>query len=94
MKHYKYTKVWKVCQVLAIWAGMEEMLYYTSMCPICNKPLIPIVYGFISKKYLDAHEQGLIFLVTPTYHRKSDPLSYCPVCHESYDEDVPLPPLF
>jgi len=64
------------------------------MCPICNNHLIPIVYGFVGEKYLDAHEKGLIFLVNRTYHQKSDPLSYCPECHESYDEDIALPPLF
>lgn len=33
------------------------------MCPICNTHLIPIVYGFVGEKYLDAHRKGLIFLV-------------------------------
>jgi hypothetical protein len=31
------------------------------------------------------HKQGLIFLVSKTYHTKSDPTSYCKKCEESFN---------
>ena len=55
------------------------------MCPICNNKLIPILYGYVDKKYLDMHEAGLILLMPNLYHKKTDPKSYCKVCHESFD---------
>ncbi len=57
----------------------------TCMCPKCNTTLIPILYGYSSKKYLDMHKEGLIFLVSKTYHTKSDPVSYCSQCQESFN---------
>jgi hypothetical protein len=63
------------------------------MCPICNNHLIPVVYGFVGEKYLDAHRKGLIFLVEKTFHTKQSPMSYCPICEECFDMDVPVPPL-
>ena len=55
------------------------------MCPNCNTPLIPILYGYSNKKYLDMHKEGLIFLVSNTYHTKNSPISYCKKCNESFD---------
>jgi len=55
------------------------------MCPNCNTPLIPILYGYSSKKYLDMHKEGLIFLISTTYHTKNSPASYCKKCNESFN---------
>ena len=55
------------------------------MCPHCNTPLIPILYGYASPKYVDMHKEGLIFLVSTTYHTKHDPTSYCKKCEETFD---------
>jgi hypothetical protein len=55
------------------------------MCPNCNTPLIPILYGYSSKKYLDMHKEGLIFLISTTYHTKNSPTSYCKKCNESFN---------
>ena len=55
------------------------------MCPICKGKLIPILYGYVDKKYLDMHEAGLILLMPNLYHKKTDPKSYCKVCDESFD---------
>jgi len=55
------------------------------MCPNCNITLIPILYGYSNKKYLDMHKEGLIFLVSTTYHTKNSPTSYCKKCNESFD---------
>jgi hypothetical protein len=55
------------------------------MCPHCNTSLIPILYGYANPKYVDMHKQGLIFLVSKTYHTKSGPTSYCKKCGESFD---------
>ena len=54
------------------------------MCPNCNNPLIPILYGYSGKKYLDMHKQGLIFLVSTTFHTKNDPASHCKECEKSF----------
>ena len=53
------------------------------MCPHCNSSLIPILYGYANPKYVDMHKQGLVFLVSTTYHTKSDPNWYCKVCDEA-----------
>ena len=37
------------------------------------------------KKYLDMYREGLIFLVSTTYHTKHSPISYCKKCNESFD---------
>jgi hypothetical protein len=58
------------------------------MCPNCNNPLIPILYGYADKKYLDMHREGLIFLVSTTYHTKHSPTSYCKKCEEPFDIKV------
>lgn len=55
------------------------------MCPHCNSPLIPILYGYSNPKYVDMHKQGLVFLISTTYHTKNDPSSYCKKCEESFD---------
>ena len=55
------------------------------MCPHCGNKLIPILYGYANPKYIDMHKQGLIFLVSTTYHTKHDPTSYCRKCEESFD---------
>jgi hypothetical protein len=55
------------------------------MCPNCNTTLIPILYGYNNKKYLDMYKEGLIFLVSTTYHTKHSPKSYCKKCNESFD---------
>lgn len=55
------------------------------MCPHCNNLLIPILYGYSSKKYLDMHKEGLIFLISNTYHTKKDPVSYCKKCKQSFN---------
>jgi hypothetical protein len=55
------------------------------MCPHCNSKLIPILYGFVDPKYVDMHKEGLIFLVSTTYHTKNSPTSYCKKCEESFD---------
>ena len=55
------------------------------MCPKCSSPLIPILYGYASPKYVDMHKEGLIFLVSKTYHTKKDPTSYCKKCEEAFD---------
>jgi hypothetical protein len=55
------------------------------MCPNCNTPLIPILYGYSSKKYLDMHKEGLIFLISTTYHTKDSPTSYCKKCNKSFN---------
>jgi len=54
------------------------------MCPYCNNVLIPILYGYADKKYLDMHKKGLIFLVSTTFHTKDSPSSYCKKCNESF----------
>ena len=55
------------------------------MCPHCNNRLIPILYGFVDPKYVDMHKEGLVFLVSTTYHTKNSPTSYCKKCEESFD---------
>ena len=55
------------------------------MCPFCKNSLIPILYGYSNPKYIDMHKQGLVFLVSTTYHTKNDPTSYCKKCEESFD---------
>jgi hypothetical protein len=55
------------------------------MCPNCSIPLIPILYGYSNKKYLDMHKEGLIFLVSTTYHTKNSPTSYCKKCNKNFD---------
>ena len=55
------------------------------MCPNCNTPLIPILYGYLNKKYLDMHKEGLVFLVSKTFHTKKDPISYCKKCNQSFN---------
>ena len=55
------------------------------MCPNCSNLLIPILYGYSNKKYLDMHKKGLIFLVSTTYHTKNSPTSYCKKCNKSFD---------
>jgi hypothetical protein len=60
------------------------------MCPHCNTKLIPILYGFVDPKYVDMHKQGLVFLVSTTYHTKNSPTSYCKKCEESFDIKIKL----
>ncbi len=31
------------------------------------------------------HKEGLIFLVSTTYHTKNSPISYCKKCNKSFD---------
>ncbi len=31
------------------------------------------------------HKEGLVFLVSTTFHTKNDPISYCKKCKESFD---------
>ena len=53
------------------------------MCPHCNVKLIPLLYGFVDPKYVDMHKEGLVFLVSTTYHTKNSPTSYCKKCEKS-----------
>ena len=55
------------------------------MCPHCNNKLIPLLYGFVDPKYVDMHKEGLVFLVSTTYHTKNSLTSYCKKCEESFD---------
>jgi hypothetical protein len=55
------------------------------MCPNCNSTLIPIIYGYVNPKYVDMHKQGLVLLVSKTYHTKNDPNWHCGVCIESFN---------
>lgn len=59
-----------------------------TVCPVCETPLIPILYGYVDKKYLDMHEAGLALIVDKTFHKKTDPTSYCNKCHEAYNLKV------
>ena len=54
------------------------------MCPHCNNKLIPILYGFVDPKYVDMHKQGLVFLISTTWHTKNSPNSYCKKCEETF----------
>ena len=55
------------------------------MCPYCNLPLIPILYGYVNPKYVDMHKEGLVFLISTTWHTNSSPTSYCKKCEEAFD---------
>ena len=55
------------------------------MCPHCNNSLIPILYGYANPKYVDMHKEGLIFLVSTTYHTKNSPATYSKKCEETFD---------
>ena len=44
-----------------------------------------IISGNENSKYIDLHKEGLIFLVSTTWHTKNSPSSYCKKCNESFE---------
>lgn len=54
------------------------------MCPKCYVKLIPIVYGRLDPKRIDLQKNGQLIVGTGKY-KKGKPLSFCPLCEETYE---------
>lgn len=54
------------------------------MCPKCLVKLVPIVYGRLTADLVDMSNQGKIVVGVGKY-KPGKPLSYCPLCEETYE---------
>ena len=59
-----------------------DKIYF--MCPKCYVKMIPIVYGKLNPDLLDMQKDNKIIIGIGKY-KAGKPLSYCPLCEESYD---------
>jgi len=83
---YKYSKVWGVCQIGAVY---DKLPYMLTNCITCKTKLIPIVYDRVDPEYITLMAKGEIIISLDKNRRFN---SFCPLCEEHYQDytDTPL----